>query len=320
MKDKSKISLFDNYRGTIPAGEISVYEFCLNVIDCDYKNEIDKLRKIEDKKGRDAIKKTLPAATISGTFTERKKEGLKIHSGFIAIDLDAGDNPNTNWPELRDNLAKIRNVYFSALSASGKGVFALIPITDPEMHEQHFDSLKRDLWSVYGLKMDPKCRDVSRLRGISSDPDAKLNPEAIPYGRTYTAPRQEPLPARYDFINGDFDRLIKKINDSGIDITADYGDWLRIGWALVNEKGVGGRSLYHQISKYYSGYNRQECDRQYSACLRNPGQPTKNFLFALCKDFGILVAGDKREASASAPRPGNHNGGRRLQSDRSVNN
>jgi len=298
MKDNSKISIFENYFATIPAGEISVYEFCLNVIDCDYKTEIEQLRSTPDKATRNKIKATLPALTPSGIFTERNKQAIKKHSGYLCIDLDAGDNPGTDWQTLRDNLAKIRNVYFSALSASGKGVFALIPIATPENHEQHFDSLKKDFWKFYNLKIDTACRDVTRLRGISDDPDAKLNMDAIPYTKTYIAPRQKPLPARYDS-DGDLDKLIKKIIDTGIDITGDYADWLRIGTALANEKGEAGRSLYHQISQFYSGYTRRECDNQFDKCLNHKGAPTKNFLFSICKDYGILIAGGNGGANAS---------------------
>lgn len=307
MKDQNKISVFRNYAGIFPVKDISIIDFCNTITGTDYKQAIEKIRTIEDKEERDAEKFKLPAFTVSGTFSERRAINLIKHSGFIAIDLDPKDNPGvTDWPELRDNLARIPNVFFSALSASGSGVFALIPIAYPDKHKEHWYALNRYFWAEYKLKLDPKCKDVSRLRGISYDPDAKMSMESVPYRLTYTPPPQKPLPARYNFDDGDFDKLIEKIIDSGIDITSDYGDWLKIGWALVNEKGEGGRSLYHQISKFYLGYTEKGCDKQYDACLRNSGQPTKNFLFSLCKDYGILIAGEKRGASASAPRPGSH--------------
>ena len=42
---------------------------------------------------KDLKKKTAPLVTPSGSFSERKVDSLRKHSGFIAIDIDNIDDP-----------------------------------------------------------------------------------------------------------------------------------------------------------------------------------------------------------------------------------
>ena len=44
------------------------------------------------------------------------------------------------------------------------------------------------------------------------------------------------------------------IERSGIDITADYGDWCNIGFALAHEFGADGESFFLRISSFYPKY------------------------------------------------------------------
>ena len=62
--------------------------------------------------------------------------------------------------------------------------------------------------------------------------------------------------------------LIAELRASGRDITADYGDWLKVGFALASEFGEAGRSYFHDISSLYSGYSQEESDTKYSECRR----------------------------------------------------
>ena len=92
------------------------------------------------------------------------------HSGFICLDIDPQHNPGIDCGSpLRDTLAGMDEVFFAALSASGKGSFALVRIADPFQHRGHFEALSRDFLKI-GLNVDQNCKDVSRLRGMSYDP------------------------------------------------------------------------------------------------------------------------------------------------------
>ena len=82
------------------------------------------------------------------------------------------------------------------------------------------------------------------------------------------------------------------IERSGIDITADYGDWCNIGFALAHEFGADGEPYFHRISAFYPNYNPQTAQKQYAACLRHrvpsgKAPITIATLFHIAKSHGI---------------------------------
>lgn len=185
MNVNSQISLFRNYYETSPWASISILDFAANVIVCDYEAEITELRKSEDKEDRDKIKAKLPAVTVSGVFSERENKKLVRHSGFICMDFDTKSNPHiTDWTEARDMIGSLAEVLFCALSVSGRGCFAIIPVAYPDKHVPHFEALKR-IFADAGYICDATS-DVSRLRGISSDRGATWNENARTFYRIYS--------------------------------------------------------------------------------------------------------------------------------------
>jgi len=183
MNNNSIISLFKSVTDASPSTEITIYQFIENVIQCDYINEIETIRAEPDKAKRSELKKKLPCATISGTFSKRGNQYLIKHSGFLCIDIDASENPTINdWEAFRDSLATWSIVLFSALSISGNGVFLIIPIAEPKKHTQHFLALEAQ-FKEFGIIIDKQCKDITRLRLISNDPQAVYNPQAEPYRR-----------------------------------------------------------------------------------------------------------------------------------------
>ena len=82
------------------------------------------------------------------------------------------------------------------------------------------------------------------------------------------------------------------IERSGIDITADYGDWCNIGFALAHEFGADGESFFLRISSFYPKYDPSEASKQYAACLRadvpsGKAPITIATLFHIAKSHGI---------------------------------
>ena len=65
--------------------------------------------------------------------------------------------------------------------------------------------------------------------------------------------------------------LVREIERIGVDITGDYHQWMRIGFALASAFGESGRGFYHRVSRFYSDYSNVECNRQYDRCLRARG-------------------------------------------------
>lgn len=95
------------------------------------------------------------------------------------------------------------------------------------------------------------------------------------------------------------------IERSGIDITANYGDWCNIGFALAQEFGAAGEAFFHRISAFYPNYDPKTASKQYLSCLRHE-VPTGKVpvtiatLFHIAKSHGI-----------SLPIPPLRGGGRR---------
>jgi hypothetical protein len=283
----AKISLFKSYYDTAPIQSIRFEDFCLVVIEGEYQSEINIIRQEKNKSKRDELKAKLPAVTISGTFKERTRDCQLSHSGMICLDFDLKENPSVrNWNKVVADLSGIVNVAFAALSLSGNGVFAVIPLAFPMQHLEQFSALKSD-FKFLGLNIDSSCSDVSRLRGITTDPKAYYNPYAESYRRIYKLHyMRQPKNNNSD----DCLRLIKKIITAGIDITSDYRNWYQIGAAIASEYGEAGRDFFHQISMIYPKYYQNECDRQYNNCLKNHKGYTIATLFYYAKQFGITLS------------------------------
>jgi len=73
-----------------------------------------------------------------------------------------------------------------------------------------------------------------------------------------------------------------------IDLTTNYKDWLKPGFAFSDEFGQAGRDYFHRVSRFYCGYDPAECDMQFDRCLRSKrsGISIKSF-FAAAKDAGV---------------------------------
>lgn len=108
--------------------------------------------------------------------------------------------------------------------------------------------------------------------------------------------------------------LIDSLRASHTDITSNYGDWLKVGFALAGEFGESGRSYFHDISSLYSGYNQQESDNKYNECLKSDyGRTDISTLFYLAKAHGVTLQKKQLEQRAEQAYTN-----RKGQSDKNV--
>jgi len=290
MNNMANISLFKNITTHLPVVTIPIQAFYENVINGDYKYEVEAIRSTTDLTKRKVLKTALPAVTISGTFKERKIEGLIKHSERICIDIDSKQNPFIeNWSELRTTLGSWKEVEFSALSASGQGAFVVIVISTPENHLEHFKALERSFKKL-GIIIDSSCKDIPRLRYMSYDSDAIHNVNVTPFQLQYRESEYHYEPDKNSIQTGeDIGLLVKRIVKDGIDITDSYVDWFAIGCALANEFGKHGRYHFHRLSQLNSGYKPSECDRQFDKCLRHNSGYTRATFYWIAKNHGITI-------------------------------
>ncbi len=108
----------------------------------------------------------LPAVLFSGEFSSRHDDDINEHSGFIVLDFDHVSVENT-----KKALATDAFVYSCWVSPSGTGVKALVRITSPERHRDHFRALVRYFDERYGLALDESGINESRACFESYDPE-----------------------------------------------------------------------------------------------------------------------------------------------------
>ena len=277
----------DNTGTRIPLG---TFLFCK-----EYKDDILRLRAVFDKEKRNALKRSLPQATISGVFSPtRAKNNLSQHSGLICVDIDAKDNPDIlDWETLKQELSVLPQIAYCALSVSGKGLFLVIPLRYPEKHLQQFRQLQIDFRKM-GIMIDSACSDITRLRCLSYDEHPIINENATLYEGVYVEkPKHKSFPTCFIYegenTSAEVAVCCRKIQQCGIDITASYDDWLKVGCALAT-LGESGRSLFHICSRQNAKYNIAKTDKMFTDLLRrNYQQVNISTFFWMCKQHGITA-------------------------------
>ena len=92
--------------------------------------------------------------------------------------------------------------------------------------------------------------------------------------------------------------LIAQLQASHTDITSDYTEWLKVGFAIASEFGETGRRYFHEISALYSGYDATECDKKYDECLKSDnGRTNIATLFYLAEQQGVKLPHQERHIS-----------------------
>ena len=277
----------DNTGTRMPLG---TFLFCK-----EYKDDILRLRAVFDKEKRNALKRSLPQATISGVFSPtRAKNNLSQHSGLICVDIDAKDNPDIlDWETLKQDLSVLPQIAYCALSVSGKGLFVIIPLRYPQKHLQQFRQLQIDFRKM-GIMIDSACSDITRLRCLSYDEHPIINENATLYEGVYVEkPKHKSFPTCFIYegenTSAEVAVCCRKIQQCGIDITASYDDWLKVGCALAT-LGENGRSLFHICSRQNAKYNAAKTDKMFTDLLRrNYQQVNIGTFFWMCKQYGITT-------------------------------
>lgn len=283
------VSTYKNKEDTAP----KTAKLCDVLADKKYKHLVEKIRATTDETEQKKLKLKLPCCTPSCVTEE---DGQITHTGIICQDIDFKDNTSvTNFSDFKKLISKIESVAYCSLSASGKGYFALIPISNPAKHLEHFLSLELD-FARCGITIDPACKNVNRLRFATYDAEPYINLNAKPYNFVYnpvlTVNDSYPDSPCIDRVEA----LILEIEDRIIDITGNYPQWFQIGCALANEFGEFGREFFHKVSQYSDLYDADYTDKQFTEYLKSQKDPESkkihiNTLFFYAKQYGIVLSG-----------------------------
>lgn len=295
MLDSYQISLFKNAKSTEPV-TVRLLDFLTSK---KHRERVEAVRRAETKEEKDNLKKSLPAATISGIFEVRKVEQVRVYNGLICMDFDGKDNPGITPEVMKNILASIDAVSYAAISVGGAGVYAIIPTnnTDIAQHPRICDFLRTVLLQA-GILADPSCKDITRLRFISYDPDPHYNAHPVIFDavrflselkareKAALSPTMAALPS--DRTRYKVERYLEAIEGGCNDVTTHYLDWLQIGFAFASEFGSEGENYFHRASQFNPSYDYQKTAVKYAEILKNGGGTVRiGSFFFICHNNGI---------------------------------
>lgn len=300
-----KFSFFENCTKAKPSKIISLYDFLSDIKNGKVKNEIKEIQKIKDKDRRTLKKKSLPSVSLSGLFDpSRNKKNLKKHSGLIQVDFDEVKDLAKAFELLKKDAFTLA----CFISPSGEGIKLIVRIpANGGTHEASFKALREYYRKKYNIEPDEKCSDVSRLCFLSYDKNIFVNTGAVEFTELKkTEDLQPSIKAKKNIIDKelskDVETVIKRICEANKDITADYNDWLKIGFALAGTFKEAGRKFFHEISRFFPSYNVSECDKQFTACLQNEGKGVNiQTFFFVAQKHGIDIRTNQTQSLVIKP-------------------
>jgi predicted P-loop ATPase len=257
-----------------------------------YEDVAHAVRIAKNEEEKKAAKNKAPIITVSGTFNQRKNDALISHSGLIAMDFD----DINDYGDAFNLLINDPYSYAVFMSISGKGICCLVKI-DGKRHLDAFLGLEQYYYENYKLQVDRACKDVSRPRFLSYDPDLFLNEQSQVfklYPKKETKQQQQKI---NNFSGGNhysqkFELILSRINK---DLTNDYADWLKIGFAIASEYGEGGLDYFKYVSSFSHKYNEFECEKKYKTLLGDASNGVNiSSFYYICQQNGIDIT-DQRE-------------------------
>ncbi len=262
-----------------------------------YADLVAKIRSTKDKKARSALKLQLPAFTTSGIYFGKAEGEPSYTTGLIQIDID--ELGGRSLAETRAILQRDTFTFIMFTSPSGKGLKLIVSITKKrENFLGHYFRLEKWYKEMYGITIDTKCKNINRVCFFSHDPDIYIR--ELPATKLLGT---ADAPYKIEKRNCDLQRLdqdqqhthervkalVAMIELHQIDITGDYSDWIKIGYALSSLYGADGEAFFLRISKFYPGYSEAKAIRQYQYLLRSQPKKDISALFGIAKDYGLSV-------------------------------
>lgn len=119
-----------------------------------------------------------PGFVSTGTFSIRNLAGNTAYTGIITLDFDKLDNAR----EVLEQVSNDKFVAYAFRSRGGKGLaVGIYHEYGAAAHKMVAIDAMGYFYSKYGIEPDTPCKDISRLRFVSHDPDLFYDLEATPY-------------------------------------------------------------------------------------------------------------------------------------------
>jgi hypothetical protein len=283
-----QVSIYKNIKDTTSSEKQQIAQVLSDIQEGKWQDICLKVASEKNKEKRQQLKSQAPYFTPSGVFLKRNNESIKEYSGLIAIDFDDVSNISSCFAKL----IKDQYTYSCFRSISGTGLCALVKINS-EKHLESFLGLQEYYWQLLKIPIDKACKDLSRPRYISYDPDLYINDKSKTF-KIYPKKKQEVINKEVNYIHSSnkFERIISEINK---DITGDYHEWVSIGFAIASEYGESGEHYFHSISQFHPDYDYNDCSRQYKFCCREGKGITISSFYYYAKLNGLNINNDREK-------------------------
>jgi predicted P-loop ATPase len=280
------ISLYEKKEQKSPSENVSIDWYIEAIKNGKWQDDVLAVRTGKMKKD------SVPVVTLSGVFKGSKSnDALVEHSGYICIDVDAKDQITQISKEV---LTSDPYAYCVHDSVSGNGGFVVIVKIDPAKHEDAFLGLEKYFFTNYSIVIDQSCKNVSRLRYISFDPDLKHNPKAKIFKQYLKKIEKRNVQLKRIVVKNDFDQMVNQA--SGMNLFDDYNDYIKCAFALANEFGEMGRSYFHALCQSSDKYNYDRAEKDYDkAVARNKTGITIASLYYIFAQNGIALKSEETQ-------------------------
>lgn len=325
-QETTKVSFYNRTTNTKPKSGLTIYQVYRLILGEGMNNSLgnltEKLRTISDPDPkrekdlkRDFKRDNFPAVSFGGEFSERANDKLIRSSNLACLDFDhIGTREQVEEVKERISQETELDPVLLFISPSGDGLKVVVNIKQEIRNDSDFKgvfkSLRRFCQERLNLNPDEARKDISGLCYLPHDGKAILNQAGSGFDvekwKPVEAPkpqvRQAPIRTSSSGEPDDYTRALIAVEDiesSGIDITADRPQWMRIGFALAT-LGEAGRDLFHRVSRFYPQYNQTETDKQFDSFIRSGGDGIRlESLFAIAKEHGVPL----RSSNVYSPKP-----------------
>lgn len=266
-----------------PKMNISIMEFFEGIKNGRWQDEVLDVRVGKREKV------SLPAVTPSGQFSVKNDKSLQSHSGFLCIDVDQKDQIcNVSYEAIR------QDDYTFAMheSTSGNGGKAIYVRIVADKHKEAFLGLQKYYLDNYGIIIDKVCSNLSRLRFVSYDPDLFINEKAKVF-KTYLHKKEvQQMTVKTIVVKSDFDQMVNEARN--LNLFDDYGDYIKLAFALSSEFGEAGKDYFHTLCASSTKYNYEKAQKDYEiACKRQETGITIRFVYWVFKNAGIALQSEQ---------------------------
>jgi predicted P-loop ATPase len=276
------ISVFKSAKSNQSEASIEVDEYFDGIKNGRWQDEVLNFRA-----GR-TQKELTTCVTASGSFKQRAANKLLEHSGLICLDIDAKDQiAEVDIERIKRN----EYVYSVHRSLSGNGYAVFIKI-DGTRHLDAFLSLENYFMVQFSIVLDKSCKDTSRLRFVSYDPDIYINKKSKQF-KTYLKKKDKPKPKPV-VIKTDFDEMVVKA--APMNLFDNYEDYIRLAFALTQEFSESGRNYFHSLCQASPKYSHRQAERDYNIALQRSGTGVSiASVYYIFRQAGISTTSERTE-------------------------